>query len=149
MTSAAASRITELGLRNNKPASNAAQLYALRRRINQAVQARVAGPMTVGLYALAAPCGDHRGHLAEAENLASAHGITVFDRFCDATGDTAPATRPGWASALRSVVEGHTHGIIAVSRTAVSLSDQLYEEQLLWFDQHGAGLWLVRSETAL
>jgi hypothetical protein len=41
------------------------------------------------------------------------------------------------------------HGVVAVSRTAITTNNRLYEQQLTTLSTYEAGLWLLRAETAI
>lgn len=126
-------------------ALSAIRLYALRREINNASAANCASITGVVLYVLTEPEKSPDDQLAEAQGLAQAHRYAVQARCCDSTS----GTRSRWAKAQRAIADRHAHGIIAVSRSAISQSDQLYEIELAWFARHRAALWLVRPESAL
>ncbi|MGW6459853.1 hypothetical protein ACWF94_28650 [Streptomyces sp. NPDC055078] len=147
----AASRVSELARRADT-SSGTRGLVARRRQINRdsaaSRTAAEAGPAGVVLYALCDTGGDPGGHLAQAHGLAAASGWAVVASFADTTGDIPPALRPGWARAQHTVRTGAAWGIVAVSRAGISRSDPLYRAELEWFAIHGAGLWLVRAETA-
>ncbi|MEU7604120.1 hypothetical protein [Streptomyces sp. NPDC041003] len=40
-------------------------------------------------------------------------------------------------------------GVVAVSGTAITPAARLYQDQLTWYADRRAGLWLVRSETEI
>ncbi|MDL5199755.1 hypothetical protein [Streptomyces sp. ALI-76-A] len=134
-----------LNAREEQALASASRLYALRRRINADSAATDVPTVYVVLYALTDPGVSPREHLAEPQGLALAHGYLVRARFCD----IADGIRSGWAKAQRAIAEGHAHGIVASSCTAVGGSDQQYELELHWLARHRAALWLVRPEPAL
>ncbi|MFF3697281.1 hypothetical protein [Streptomyces sp. NPDC002221] len=102
------------------------------------------------------PGQDPGNDLAEARGLAAAHQLPVADQIVDildlvdARADN-PALRRGYARALRLLADpaSPVHGMVAVSRTAITLADRPYEDQLLWHIHHHTGLWLVRNESAI
>lgn len=130
---------------------DAGELLTVRCRINRDALAHhgVSHPRVV-LYALTRPHGDPSNGLARAQGLATAMGCTVHARISDNLGDSPPRLRPGWGR-VRTALEdpgSGVHGVIAVSRTAIS-NHRLYEDELAWLDAHHAGLWLVQAETDL
>ncbi|MEU6346495.1 hypothetical protein ABZ883_36730 [Streptomyces sp. NPDC046977] len=84
-----------------------------------------------------------------------AEHLTVVERIVDATTDTTaaddPALRRGYALLRRHLANPHVsaHGVVAVSRTAITSTDRFYDQELAWMGRHRVGLWLVRSETTI
>ena len=62
-----------------------------------------------------------------------------------------PHLRRGYARAMQMIADPAcpVRGIIAVSRTAITRADRLYEDQLAWLSRTRTGLWLVRNESAI
>ncbi|MGW6454314.1 hypothetical protein ACWF94_00020 [Streptomyces sp. NPDC055078] len=126
-----------------------ARLRSLRRQANAGAEEYRTGPMTVVLYALTRPGGDPRDDLALAQGLAGSRQWPVHARHSDTTGDLDPALRPGWARALNDLGRQHAQAVVAVSRTAISNTTALYEQELARLRGHRAALYLVREETHL
>ncbi|MFD5722689.1 hypothetical protein [Streptomyces sp. NPDC127036] len=135
-----------------------AALQAQRLTMNRAVLS-APGPLHVLLYALTGPGQATHDHLAAMRGYAAAKHLTVHEPpIVDALDDTDvrtggddPLLRRGYARALQMLADptGPVRGVVAVSRTAITIADRLYQDQLTWYAAHQAGLWLIRSETQI
>ncbi|WEH37868.1 hypothetical protein PZB75_31185 (plasmid) [Streptomyces sp. AM 4-1-1] len=133
-------------------------LEAERLTMNRVVLS-VPGPTDVVLYALTGPGREVHDDLAAVRGYAAAHRLTVhgppivdaLDATDVRTGGDDPLLRRGYARALRMLADpaSPVRGVIAVSRTAITLADRLYQDQLTWYAARRAGLWLVRGETQI
>ncbi|MFE5859714.1 hypothetical protein [Streptomyces virginiae] len=140
------------------PAPALAALETQRLTMNQAALA-APGPLHVVLYALTGPRREANGDLAAARGYAEVQHLTVagppiVDALDDVdirTGGDDPLLRRGYARALRMVANPGcaVRGVVAVSRTAITAADRLYADQLTWYADRRAGLWLVRGETQI
>ncbi|MEU1776705.1 hypothetical protein ABZ501_27265 [Streptomyces sp. NPDC019922] len=125
---------------------------------NRAARARP-GPLHIVLYALTGPDGTANGDLAAARGYAERQRLVVtgpplvdtLDSIDIRTGGDAPLLRRGYARALQMLADPAcpVRGVVAVSRTAITPVDRLYQDQLSWYADRRAGLWLVRGETAI
>ncbi|MGW8330574.1 hypothetical protein ACWGLE_22100 [Streptomyces sp. NPDC055897] len=133
-------------------------LEARRRTINRAALEHP-GPVGVLLYALTLSGQSPSDDLAAARGYSTAHPrLLVHDHIADVAGMPSqldaraddPLLRRGYARAVQMIADPScpVRGIIAVSRTAITHSDRLYEDQLAWLSRNRAGLWLVRGESA-
>ncbi|MCX4783983.1 MULTISPECIES: hypothetical protein [unclassified Streptomyces] len=140
------------------PAPALASLETRRLTMNQAALA-APGPLHVLLYALTGPHREANGDLAAARGYAQTQHLTVagppivdtLDEVDIRTGGDDPLLRRGYARALRMVADPDcaVRGVVAVSRTAITAADRLYADQLTWYADRRAGLWLVRGETQI
>ncbi|MFZ3491911.1 hypothetical protein ACODT5_01475 [Streptomyces sp. 5.8] len=140
------------------PAPDLRALQARRTALNHAARAQP-GPMHVVLYALTVPGRAASGDLAAARGHAESQRLTVvgaplvdtLDTVDAAHGSDDPLLRRAYARALQMLADpaSPVRGVVAVSRTAITPADRLYEHQLTWYAHHRAGLWLVRDETGI
>lgn len=117
------------------------------------------GPLHIVLYALTGPDGTANTDLAAARGYAERQHLVVtgsplvdtLDSIDVRTGGDDPLLRRGYARALQMVADPAclVRGVVAVSRTAITPDDLLYQDQLSWYADRRAGLWLVRGETAI
>jgi hypothetical protein len=134
---------------------NARSLAARRTVINYAARTMHPTPLQVVLYALTLPGGDPRDDLAACQGYADAQHLAVTDRIVDDTQDRTgaddPSLRRGYSRMLHALADPTTpvHGVVAVSRTAITTNNRLYEQQLTTLNTYEAGLWLLRAETAI
>ncbi|MEU5958212.1 hypothetical protein [Streptomyces sp. NPDC047525] len=142
-----------------RPAPDLATLQSERAIINRAATRSASpGPARVLLYALTGPDRGPGDDLAAARGYAAAHELTLveppivdtLDPVDVRRGVEAPLQRAGYTRALRTIASSkNVHGLIAVSYPAISPDPHLYDAQLLWFQAHTSGLWLVRSENTI
>ncbi|MFF4557747.1 hypothetical protein [Streptomyces sp. NPDC001422] len=140
------------------PVPALAALQALRHTMNRAALS-VPGPPYVLLYALTGPGQETHDDLAAIRGYAAAKHLTVHEPpIVDALDDTDvrtggddPLLRRGYARALQLLADPAcpVRGVVAVSRTAITIADRLYQDQLTWYAAQQAGLWLIRSETQI
>lgn len=117
------------------------------------------GPLHIVLYALTGPDGTANTDLAAARGYAERKHLVVtgpplvdtLDAIDIRTGGDDPLLRRGYARALQMLADPTcpVRGVVAVSRTAITPVDRLYQDQLSWYADRHAGLWLVRGETAI
>lgn len=134
------------------------ELQARRTAANRAALAHP-GPLHVVLYALTGPDGAAHDDLAAARGYAERQRLVVggpplvdtLDSVDLRTGGDNPLLRRGYARAQQMLADPTcpVRGVVAVSRTAITSVDRLYQDQLTWYADRHAGLWLVRSETQL
>ncbi|MFE9802965.1 hypothetical protein ACFYP6_29565 [Streptomyces goshikiensis] len=140
------------------PVPDLRTLEALRSEINRAALA-LPGPLHVVLYALIGPEGKVNADLAAARGFAEAQHLVVvgpplvdiLDSVDARTGGEDPLLRRGYARARQMVTDPAcaVRGVVAVSRTAITPADRLYQDQLTWYADRRAGLWLLRGETQI
>ncbi|MEW1569794.1 hypothetical protein AB0454_43620 [Streptomyces sp. NPDC093509] len=140
------------------PLSSLGALEAQRLTMNRAVLS-VSGPTDVVLYALTGPGRTAHDDLAAVRGYTSAqrltvHGAAIVDALDETdvrTGGDDPLLRRGYARAMRMLADPtcSARGVVAVSRTTITIADRLYQDQLTWYAAQQAGLWLVRRETQI
>lgn len=133
-------------------------LHAQRLTMNRAALS-APGPPYVLLYALTGSGQETHDDLAAMRGHATAKHLTVHEPpIVDALDDTDvrtggddPLLRRGYARALQMLANPTCPvlGVVAVSRTAITIADRLYQDQLTWYAAQQAGLWLIRSETQI
>ncbi|WP_370417340.1 hypothetical protein AB8O64_01230 [Streptomyces sp. QH1-20] len=124
-------------------------MRALRQQVFDASLAPAAERVSVVVYALTTAHGDPAVPLAEAQDFAVSRRWQVRECFHDATGDSDPRTRPGWAQVRQALLEQRAHGVLMPTRTHLSTCDRLYRAELCWCRDRRVFLWLVHPETAL
>ncbi|MEU2354422.1 hypothetical protein ABZ599_15890 [Streptomyces misionensis] len=121
--------------------------------MNNRVLLEQAPTIQVVLYALVVSGRAPDDDLAAARGCAVRHGLLVTDCIVgtlpDRTDGDDPTHRRGYARALRLVADPSSpvRGLVAVSRTALSPIDAIYERELSRIADHRGGLWLVRGES--
>ncbi|MFD3905698.1 hypothetical protein HXS80_05755 [Streptomyces sp. CB04723] len=98
-------------------------------------------------YALVRTGGDPADRLAQISHLPDGWeaAITTWET----TGMSAPSTRPQLARLLHAIGSGELNGLIAPSRTDISVFPDIYEDTLRTIHACGGFLALVRDETEL
>ncbi|WP_371792985.1 hypothetical protein OG285_32150 [Streptomyces sp. NBC_01471] len=140
------------------PAPGFDALKTLRLTMNRVALA-APGPLEVVLYALTGPNRETHGDLSAVRGYAAAEHLTVngppivdaLDDVDARTGAENPLLRRGYARALQVLADPNcpVRGVVAVSRTSITLADRIYQDQLTWYAAQSAGLWLVRGETPI
>ena len=138
------------------PLMDPGTLRAHREDINRAATAGRTEPLHVVLYALTLPGRSPDDDLAACQGHAIQQGLAVNDRIVDTikaedrNSAEKPTLRRGYSLALHllSAPGSPVQGLIAVSQTAITPADHLYQDQLRRIANHNSGLWLVRPETA-
>ncbi|MEU9416000.1 hypothetical protein [Streptomyces sp. NPDC048272] len=77
--------------------------------------------------------------------------VDILDPVDARTGADDPSLRRGYARARQMVADPAcaVRGVVAVSRSAITPAVGLYQDQLTWYANRRAGLWLVRRETEI
>ncbi len=140
------------------PVPGLGALEAQRHAMNRAALS-AAGAACVVLYALTGPGREAHDDLAAVRGFAAVEHLTVagppivdaLDDIDARTGGENPLLRRGYARALQMLADPNcpVRGVVAASRTAITLADRLYQDQLTWYAARSAGLWLVRGETQI
>ncbi|MFF5488753.1 hypothetical protein [Streptomyces virginiae] len=140
------------------PVPDLRTLETRRSEINRAALAHP-GPLYVVLYALIGPERKANADLAAARGYAEAqHLVVVGSPLVDAldsvdarTGGEDPLLRRNYSRVRQMVADPAcaVRGVVAVSRTAITPAVRLYQDQLTWYADRRAGLWLVRGETEI
>lgn len=103
-------------------------------------------PLQVVLHALPLPAADPHDDLTAGQGCAHAQHLLVTDRIVNDTQDRTatddPPLQRGDRRLLHTLADPATpvHGAVAVSRTAITTNDPLYEQQLTTHSTYEAGL---------
>ncbi|MFJ4623651.1 hypothetical protein [Streptomyces sp. NPDC088812] len=117
------------------PANQQIRLGRLSRSTLDIAITRPGAPFKVVVYANA-PGGDPSRSLSAAEAYALDCGWHVVGRFVDVTTDTQPWERQEWPKVLRKLRGGFAQGVVTDDRSAVSVTDEPYEQTLRWLFDH-------------
>ncbi|ATM24625.1 hypothetical protein SMD44_p10126 (plasmid) [Streptomyces alboflavus] len=104
---------------------------------------------TVLVYVLVRSSEDPGGRLAVARAHALSQGLNVAHSHVDDLWRTDPDQRPILAHALAAIRRREADGLVCVSRTDISSSDELYEHTLHLLHGAAAFLSLKHAETGL